>query len=105
MEQGNLIRKIQRHFLVIVVVLIGLIITSQFAILATLGTKGVEIGRIRAEKEQLRVENETIRSEIDEAKTLAQIEDGLYEVFDLVPSRTETMSAAPTNQTTAQNVK
>jgi hypothetical protein len=81
--QTKIISSLNKHFLRIAGVLIVLFVVAQFFILATLGTKGAEIARIRQEKADLREQNEYLRSEIDKAKTLAHIQLGLTETFEL----------------------
>lgn len=66
-----------------------LFIALQFGILATLGTKGGEIATIRAQMEELRIQNETIRADIDKVKTVDNIQSDIAEVFPLRPTSVE----------------
>ncbi len=85
-SQTKIVSNINRYFLRVAGVLIVLFVVAQFIVLATLGTKGAEIARIRMQKDNLRLQNEYMRSEIDKAKTLGQIETGLRDTFNLQDS-------------------
>ena len=74
---------LNRHFVVASLVLIVALFIAQFVVLAAVGTQGTEVSRVRQEKDYYRIENERLRAEIDGIRTLANIEEGLDEVFDL----------------------
>ena len=92
--QSKIISSINRHLFLILAMLAGVFVVSQFLILATVGTKGAEITAIRHEKEELRIDNEALRSDTDKVKTLAEIEGDVEELFELVPASVETLQAA-----------
>jgi hypothetical protein len=93
-SQSRVIRSINKHLVLILAILGVLFVISQFMILATVGVKGADITKFRAEKEELRIENESLRAEIDSAKVLGQIEAGLQETFDLTQKQVETIRPA-----------
>lgn len=68
-------------------------VLAQFFVLVTVGTKGAEIGNIRSQMDELRTNNEYLRAEIDKAKTLGQIEQGLDSVYDLRQVNIESLNA------------
>lgn len=82
----NKISSLNKHSVKFIVALILLFVAAQFTVLALVGTKGAEITSIRQQKDQLRVENEYLNAEIDKARTLAQIQNGLDQNFDLQPT-------------------
>lgn len=81
MQQINLIRKVKKNFALICTVLVVALFISQFAVLATLGTQGSEVSRIRQVKEAYRLENEKLRAKIDGVRTLDQIEQGIQQIY------------------------
>lgn len=91
--QSKIIESIHRHMFLILLILVGAFVGAQFMILATVGTKGAEITTIRAQKDVLRIENESLRSEIDRARTLGEIQPEIEELFDLSETQVETLYA------------
>ncbi len=81
--QSTITSSLVRHFVLIIGVLLLLLFFVQFIGLTLLGTKGAEIAQFRSAKDQFRIENEYLRSEIDRAKTLLEIEGGLNEIYEL----------------------
>ncbi|MBL8014967.1 MAG: hypothetical protein JNK26_02155 [Candidatus Doudnabacteria bacterium] len=88
---------LSRPMVVLITVLL-VFVAVQFMILATLGTKGGEIGLIRAQMESLRVENDNLRAAIDRTKTVANIEEDMTNVFALQTTYVEKIVTAPSDQ-------
>lgn len=78
---NNIIKKISRNFAMICILLVVAIFSAQFIILATLGSRGTEVSRVRDEKEYFRLENERLRAEIDRSRTLEKIEPGVQQIY------------------------
>lgn len=72
--QGKIIATTNRHLLMICVFLFVAYIFAQFIILSGIGTKGADISAARATQEELRLENEVLQSEIDGARTTANLD-------------------------------
>lgn len=85
--QQQVKKSLGRNFLMLCGVLVVLLFAAQFFTLTALGTRGVEVSRVRLQKEGLRLENEKIRAEIDKARTLDSIQEGLDTIFELRASR------------------
>jgi cell division protein FtsB len=97
---------LNKRFQFIAVGLLVLFIGAQFAILATVGTQGVKVDQVRAQKNTLRQENDHLRADIDKAKTLNNISDGLDKVYNLTPARVTVIELphTDTNDTVAADV-
>jgi hypothetical protein len=67
------IHNIRNKILLIILITGVLFISSQFVVMATVSTRGSDIGQIRAEQESLRLENEQLRSQINASKTTENI--------------------------------
>ncbi len=89
---------LQQRLIGTVLLLVGIFVLVQFTILATLGTKGAEIAGIRKEMNDLRLQNEQIRAEIDKAKTLAQIETDIYDNYNISRSDVTKIYASSNDQ-------
>lgn len=61
---------------------------SRFIVLANIGAQGSAVTRVRAEKESIRLENETLRAQIDSIRTLEQVQKGIDQVYGQGASRT-----------------
>lgn len=78
---------LRRKLLLVIVLTVLAFLSTQFVVMATVSTLGVDIGKIRAEQEQLRLENEELRSQISYARTIEQIVPSLDERFQTVQIR------------------
>lgn len=96
-KQHNLIRSLTRQFSTIAAVLIVALVVAQFGILAVLGTRGTQIEQIRAEKDALRVENEYLLSQIDEARTGEKLTASISNL-GLRPARVVTLEPLDSGQ-------
>lgn len=83
MESTNQISwsKVRTRLVLITFILAVCAGASRFIVLANIGAQGSEVSRIRAQKESIRLENETLRAKIDGVRTLAQIEEGINQVY------------------------
>lgn len=98
LPQNTIFARINRKLIMILVLLGITFIAAQFTILATLGTKGAEIGQIRVEMDKLRLENETLQAEIDKAKTTDMIEPEVAKL-PVKPASVETVVSSPSDNT------
>lgn len=96
-QQLSLSKSINRQMLLVLGGLVVVFIIAQFAILATLGTKGGEIAGIRMEMNDLRIQNESLRADIDEAKTVENIQNNITQVMDLYPVGVEKITVSEPN--------
>jgi|GEM_PF-4709226 len=62
--------------------------TSRFIILSNIGAQGSAVTRVRIEKESIRLQNETLRAQIDGIRTLEQVQKGIDQVFGSGATRT-----------------
>ncbi len=82
----NLLHILNKRFQLIAIFLLVSFISAQFAILATVGTQGMKVDQVRSQKDELRLENDHLRADIDKAKTLENISAGLDKMFSLTPT-------------------
>ncbi|MCA9379165.1 hypothetical protein KC640_01940 [Candidatus Dojkabacteria bacterium] len=92
-KQIGFAKVMNRQLVFILALLLVAFVAAQFVVLATVGSKGAEITGIRLEMDDLRISNEYLRSEIDKAKTLAEIEPEISEVFDIYPTSVQKVVA------------
>lgn len=81
--QTSIITSLNRHFLVVVGIVIVALITAQFFVMATIGTNGAAIEEIRAEKASLRLKTEYLQAEIDKVRTSQYINQGVADLQGL----------------------
>lgn len=96
-QQLSLSKSINRQMLFVLGGLVLVFIAAQFTILATLGTKGGEIASIRMDMNDLRIQNESLRADIDKAKTVENIQSNITQVMDLYPVAVEKITVSDPN--------
>ncbi len=69
------LQKVQRNLIVLIIILSVSYIGLQIFVTSSVGTKSEEIDKVRAEKVQLRLENEILTAKIDKSKSLENIKD------------------------------
>lgn len=67
--------KLNAKLTLVILVLVFAFFTSQILVTSRVGTKSTEIDIIRSEKDTLRLENEILKSKIDEAKSIQNFQD------------------------------
>lgn len=68
-------KKVNKKLILANIALVTLFFISQILVMSILGTKTQEIDIIRSEKEELRLENEILTSEIDKAKSVTSSQE------------------------------
>lgn len=92
-KQNQIVTSINKHFVVIAVVLVITLFITQFVVLATVGTQGASISQIQAEKDFYRIENARLRAEIDSAKTLGRLAENEHLLDGLEQKNVEVIDA------------
>ncbi len=72
-KQTYIFLNINKRLWTLIFVLIATFFVAQIFITSQVGTKSAEIDAIRTERDELRLENEILSSQIDEAKSIENI--------------------------------
>jgi hypothetical protein len=97
METQSTLHRLRNKIVLVIILTIVLFVSSQFVVMATVSTRGNDIGRIRREQEDLRLENEKLRAQISASKTTETILQTLDTKFETKQVRSEILSNDPRN--------
>ena len=91
-KHNGFLKSARKNMLLVLALTFVLFISSQFVVMATVSTRGADIGEIRRQQEEIRLENENLRAEISEARTTERIMGSLTEQFDLSQSQAQVIN-------------
>lgn len=83
MQKFDIFAQLHKNLIVMITVVAAIFITSQFVVMATVQTRGADIGYLRREQENFRLENEKLRADINAAKTEDRIMGELKDKFPI----------------------
>lgn len=86
-RSGLDLSELQRYIAISIATLLVIFIIAQFVVLDLAGVHGPEISRLRAEQEQLKLENDLKRAKINELRISNDVEQRAIEELNMVRTK------------------
>lgn len=94
-KHGKFVQKIQKQFMIVLAVLFVAALAVNLGLLTIVGTKGEELGKIRAEQEHQKLENDVLRSKVEAQKVSSEIEIAARNNLKMVNSNVTVVDHKP----------